>query len=96
MQNGRSVPAWLLKIEDVAAKLAPQNPSNLHRRLLADTISVCMKRKETGREQQKKLEDRRQKAIRDILDYDGIEAVVQFAETVESPWNAGAFSRLHC
>ena len=37
-------------------------------------------------EQRKKFEERHQKAIRDILADDGINSVIRFAESVESPF----------
>ena len=40
-------------------------------------------------EQQKKLEERRQLAIKEILDNEGTEGVLHFADEVESPWKVG-------
>lgn len=77
------------KIENVAKALAPSNPLNLHRRLFSGRDFDLYEEKGKWPEQQQQLEKDRQRAIKDILDYGGIDAVVQFAKTVESPWNVG-------
>ena len=63
------------KIEGIAARLAPKNPLNLHRMLFKRHV--------------KKLEQNRQQAIKDILDYGGMDAVMQFVEDVEAPFSVG-------
>jgi len=77
------------KIEDVAAKLAPSNPLNLHRRLFSDREFDLYEEKGNWEEQRRKVEERRQQAIRDILDYGGMDAVIEFAKSVESPSRVG-------
>ena len=46
---------------------------------------------ETGdwHEQERQLDERRQRAIKDILAYGGVNAVVRFAEAVEQPEHVG-------
>jgi len=80
---------FVSKIEDVARALAPQNRLNLYRRLFNGRDFELFEEKGNWQEQQKELEDRRQLAIKEILDIDGSEAVVRFANMVESPWNVG-------
>jgi len=82
-------PDLVSKIENVAKALSPKNPLNLHRRLFSGRDFDLYEEKGNWQEQQQQLEERRQEAIKDILDYGGIEAVIQFAETAESPSNVG-------
>ncbi len=77
------------KIEAVAAKLAPSNPLNLHRRLFSDREFDLYEENGNWEEQRRKLEERRQEAIRDILGYGGMDAIIQFAKSVESPSRVG-------
>jgi len=77
------------KIEQVAQKLAPENPLNLHRRLFTGHDSDLYEEKGNFDKQRQKLAQTRQQAIKDILTYGGIETVIKFAEDVESPMNVG-------
>lgn len=77
------------KIEAIAAKLAPKNPFNLHKRLFSDRDLELYEEKDNWEEQQKKLEERRQHAIKDIQVYGGMDVVIEFAGYVESPYNVG-------
>lgn len=77
------------KIEGIAAKLAPENPLNLHRRLFSGREFDLYEEVGNWEEQRQKLEERRCQAIKDILAYGGIEAVIQFAESVEAPSGVG-------
>ena len=82
-------PDLVSKIENIAKALAPEKKQNLHRRLFINRDPDLFEEKENWQEQQKELEKRRQIAIKEILDVDGNEAVVRFADTVESPWKVG-------
>jgi len=80
------------KIEDVAAILAPKNPLNLHRRLFSGRDFDLYEERGNWEEQHQKhqkLEVIRQQVITDILAYGGMDAVIQFAEAVESPSHVG-------
>ena len=74
------------KIEDVAAKLAPENPFHLHRILFSSHAFLLYEESETGEE---RLNQNRQQAIKEILADGGMDMVLQFAESVESPWDVG-------
>ena len=74
------------KIEDVAAKLAPQNPFYLHRILFSSHAFLLYEESGTG---EKRLNQDCQQAIKEILADGGMDMVLQFAESVESPWNVG-------
>ncbi|OGQ01326.1 MAG: hypothetical protein A2026_14675 [Deltaproteobacteria bacterium RBG_19FT_COMBO_46_12] len=82
-------PDLVSRIERVAATLAPLNPLYLHRRLFSDRYFDLYEETGNWQEQREKLEKRRQIAITEILTFGGFEAVVKFAETVQSPWNVG-------
>jgi hypothetical protein len=77
------------KIEDVANKVAPKSPLYLYRRLFSSRPFDLYEEIENWQERQEKLAQSRQKAINEILDFAGMEAVIEFAETVESPVDAG-------
>ncbi len=76
-------------IKETANKLAPKNRLNIYRRLFTDRDSDLLEERGNWPEQQKKLEERRQLAIKEILDNEGSEAVLLFADMVESPLKAG-------
>ncbi len=77
------------RIEDIAMKLAPTNPSYAHRRLFSCFDFDLYEEDENRKEQEQKLEKRRHQAIKNILAYGGIDAVVQFAEVVGMPQYVG-------
>ena len=84
------------KIKDVAAKLAPQNPFNLHRRLFSHDDLALYEGTWGDPQQEQKLNQHRQKldqsrkqAIKEILAYGGMDMVLQFAGSVESSWDVG-------
>lgn len=77
------------RIEDIATKLAPTNPSYAHRRLFSYFDFDLYEEDGNRKEQEEKLKERRHQAIKDILAYGGIDAVVQFAEVVGLPQHVG-------
>jgi hypothetical protein len=77
------------KVEVIAAKIAPKNPLNLHRRLFDGRDFDLYEENDNWEEQQQKFEERRQQVIKDILAYGGMDAIIQFAEAVESPSHVG-------
>lgn len=77
------------RIEDVAKALAPQNKQNLYRRLFIDVDINLFEEKGNREEQWKELEQRRQHALKEILDAHGNDSVVCFADSVESPRKVG-------
>ena len=84
------------KIEDVAAKLAPKTPFKLHRILFSHNDLALYEGTWGDPQQEQKLDQHRQKldqrrkqAIKEILAYGGTDMVLQFAESVESPWDVG-------
>ena len=81
----------LTRIDDVAAKLSPKGLQNLYRRIFngRDFDLYDEEEGDDWREQEKRLEERRQKAIGDIYEEGGIDAVLDFAQTVESAPQVG-------
>ena len=77
------------EIESVATKLAPTNLLNLKRMLFSGHDLDLYEETGNWKEQQKKLEEKRQQAIRDILSSGGMEEIIQFAKDVESPLQVG-------
>ncbi|MCH8010558.1 MAG: hypothetical protein IIA61_01200 [Candidatus Marinimicrobia bacterium] len=77
------------KIEEVANALSPKNPLNLYRRLFNEHNYDLYEKNEDWQTQQKKLEKRKQKAIKDILDSGGKKTILKFVEMVESPMGVG-------
>lgn len=77
------------KIESFAAKLAPKNLLNLHRMLFSGRDFDFYEENNNWEEQRQKIEVRRQQAIEDLLVYGGIDTVIEFAESVESPSHVG-------
>lgn len=77
------------KIETVAAMLAPKDPLNLYRRLFCNDVLDFYEEYDNWEEQQEKLEERRRQAIEDILTYGGIDSVIRFVESVDSPSHVG-------
>ncbi len=77
------------RIETAAYKLAPQNPLNLHRMMFTRFVLDLYEENENIEEQERKLGERRQQAVKDILSYGGMDAILQFVEDVESPSDVG-------
>ena len=52
-------------------------------------MQVSMKKKATGKSKRENLQKRRQQAVKEILESGGVESVIKFAESVESPERVG-------
>ena len=79
----------IAKIDDVASKLEPHSPLNLYTRLFNGRDFDLYEKNGDWQEQQKNLEERRQQALKLILDDGGIDAVLHFLDRVDSPSNVG-------
>ncbi len=79
----------LLAVEKVTENLPPSNPFDLYRQLFSATWGNLFEEKGNLEEQERKLAERRQQAIREIFESDRIESVIRFAESVESPEQVG-------
>lgn len=79
----------ITRIEHVAEQLAPTDPFNLYQRLFADRDYDLYEKSGDWNEQRKKLDMRREAAIRKIFNQNGIEGVIRFTEAVEAPRRVG-------
>lgn|GEM_PF-179929 len=79
----------LKRIEEIAKTMAPRNPLNLHRRLFSNRDFELCEEIGNWEEQLHQLEERRQQAIKEILNFGGIDGVLEFAKTVKSSFNVG-------
>lgn len=77
------------KIEATANRLAPASPEGLYRRLFSNKESDLYDRNGDWEEQCNILDERRQKAIQEIMDVSGLQRVIAFVDTVESPNKVG-------
>lgn len=84
------------EIEIVANKLAPKDPLNNYKRLFNTRGGYDLfEEKGDWKEQQKKVLEKRIYAVKEIISKHNISALVDFSQTVGSPWNLG-FSLGHC
>ncbi|MCE7738087.1 MAG: hypothetical protein GPJ50_01800, partial [Candidatus Heimdallarchaeota archaeon] len=84
------------EIEIVANKLAPKDPLNMYKRLFNTRGGYDLfEEKGDWKEQQKKVLEKRIYAVKEIVSKHNISALVDFSQTVGSPWDLG-FSLGHC
>jgi hypothetical protein len=79
----------LNQIEEAASKLAPFSPSLRHQRLFTERDHHLYEEHGNYHEQARRLEELRQTAVAEVFDCGGVTAIIQFAETVETPWRVG-------
>jgi len=79
----------IIRIEQITQKLAPTNPFNLYQHLFTGNDVDLYEEKGDWQLQQKKLYERREKAIFEIFQQNGIDGVIRFAESVSSPDKVG-------
>lgn len=82
-------PEQLERIASIAEQLAPSAPFFLHQRLFSERDFELYEYKGNYREQSERLERQRHRAIEEIAADGGVETVLTFAKTVESPWRVG-------
>ena len=86
---------WALKedviarIEDAAKALEPSSPEGLYRRLFSSREHDLYEKKGDWEEQRKKLEKKRQNAIKEIIEGCNLKGVIEFVDTVEAPNHVG-------
>lgn len=79
----------LTRIELVADRLAPTNPTNLYQHLFSGREYELYDDEGNWEEQSKKLSDRRKVAIQEIFQQTGVEGVIRFAESVSNSFYVG-------
>lgn len=77
------------KIADVAELLQPHAPELRHRRLFSNRFSDLFEERGNYQEQERKLLERRQSAVQELLASGGTNAVLTFAKAVEAPMRVG-------
>ncbi len=82
-------PDVISKIDLVASQIKPKNPLFLYARLFSSRDIDLYKEKGNWEEQYKKLDEQRQKAIKEILKEGEIDTVYNFLENVDSQSNVG-------
>ena len=81
----------LSSVETVADKLSPSNHLDLYQHLFFGPDASLYEEKGDWEEQARKLAERRQQAVKEILESGGVESVIKFAESVELPDEVGRF-----
>lgn len=79
----------ITRIENVSELLAPTNPFNLYQHLFTDRDFDLYEENGDWEEQRKRLDARRETAITEIFQQNGVEGVIRFAESVASPGQVG-------
>jgi hypothetical protein len=82
-------PAAVDEIAAIAERLAPNTPSYRHQRLFSEHHFNLYEKKGNYGEQRKELDAHRERAVAEILAAEGVKAVLEFANAVESPWRVG-------
>lgn len=77
------------EIEAAAAAIEPQQLQDRYRELFAGRDWDLYEETGDWQEQDKRLEERRQKVLSELLGTDGVEAVIAFGEAMASPWQVG-------
>ena len=80
----------LLAVEAVAEALSPSNRLDLYRHLFSGPDASHFEEKGDWEEQARKLENRRQQAVKEMLESESVESVIKFAESVELPERVGS------
>lgn len=79
----------IVRIEHIAERLAPTNPLNRYQHLFTDDDSDLYEESGDWQEQEEKLNVRRDNAILEIFQQNGVENVIRFAESIVSPSRVG-------
>lgn len=79
----------LSKVEDAAEAVMPKDPMHTHRRLFSQRDFDLYEETGDWRKQQEKLEDMRRDAVLEIMEANGVESVLEFAQCTEAPDRVG-------
>lgn len=87
---------WAMEIASVrrlailADRLVPSAPSARHQPLFSERAFVLPGEEDNYAEEERRLEQKRQKAVAEIMRDGGVDALVAFAQTVDAPWRVGS------
>ncbi|MBR7060095.1 MAG: hypothetical protein IKI22_05790, partial [Neisseriaceae bacterium] len=79
----------LTRIEKITQKLAPKSPFLLYQRLFTDNDFDLYEEHNNWEIQRQKVAEKRETAIAEIFQQDGIEGVIQFAKSVSNSYLVG-------
>jgi hypothetical protein len=82
-------PEAVNEVANIAERLAPDAPHYRHQRLFSERDFDLYEEKGNYEEQRKELDERRQRAVAEVLAARGVEGVLEFAKAIESPWRVG-------
>ncbi len=82
-------PELVNKIDSAAKKIAPDSPMLRHRQLFSERAFELLEEEDYIEEQNKKLDEVRRQAVNEIFRSSGLQAILEFAKSVESPWYVG-------
>ena len=77
------------QIASIAKSLAPASPALRHQRLFSEREIDLYEEKGDYKNQREVLENRRQRAVIEVAADGGVESVLSFATSVQSPWRVG-------
>lgn len=77
------------RLNKIAEKLAPKSLTLRYKRLFSERSFDLFTRAGNYEQQEIELQKQREQAIKEIYNMGGIQAVIDFALSVESPWRAG-------
>jgi hypothetical protein len=88
-------PQLVEQIASVAERLEPKNPYFQHQRLFVQGDYELFEDDSDYDKGMKEIEERREKAVEEVVAHGGPSAVLQFAKAVETPWRVGiAFGKV--
>lgn len=82
-------PEKIIKIEEVAANLAPRSTDLKNRRLFSERDLDLYEEVDNFEAARDKLDEKRRVAVRNILQAEGLEGVISFARSVDAPRKVG-------
>jgi hypothetical protein len=77
------------RVETVAERLAPEDPMHRYRRLFGGSDFELFESYGDYGKEREKLDKAREQAIAEIVERGDVEAVIQFARTVQAKWQVG-------
>jgi hypothetical protein len=82
-------PEAIAKIEETASKLAPKSLSLVHHRIFSEQEHELFEELENYDEQRKRIGERRQAAVQEILNFGKLKGLLDFARSVKYPETVG-------
>jgi len=79
----------IIRLEKVSEHLIPKCPSIRYKFLFTTRDLDLFEKNSDWKEQQKQLDVKREAAIKEIFDQNGVEGIIRFAESVDSPRKVG-------